>query len=159
MLYGILKTAHLLTIIIWIGGMVFSVYFLAPAAAKLELPARAALVHDTLGKFFRAVSMAIVIVLVTGIWMVGRVAKGAITAGTDFSLPLHWAAMMGLGFVMAGFFLLIRFSLYAKLGNQVQASDWEGAGKSLLTIRNWVSANLAIGVLIVVLMGVGPYMH
>ena len=158
MLYGILKTAHLLSIILWIGGMIFTRYFLGPAAAKLDSQTRASLMQDTLGRFFRLVAYAISIALISGIWMVGRVAKMAIVAGTNFSLPITWAAMMGLGFIMAGFFLLIRYSLYTKLVKQVAASDWQGADKSLLTIRNWVGANLAIGLLIVLTMGVGPYL-
>jgi uncharacterized membrane protein len=158
MLYGILKTAHLLAIIIWIGGMVFSRYFLGPAAAGLAPEQRFPLMRDALGKFFRAVSLAILVALVSGIWMTGSVAKAAVVAGADFSLPVHWAAMMGLGFVMAGFFLLIRFSLYTRLDKQVAAGDWEGAGASLVTLRNWVGANLAIGLLIVFLMGVGVYL-
>jgi len=158
MLYGLLKTAHLLAIIIWIGGMLFSRNFLGPAAAKLDLHTRVALLQDTLGRFFRVVSMAIIIALVSGIWMTGRVAKAAIVAGTDFSVPMPWVAMMGLGFVMAGFFLLIRVSLYPRLVKQVAGGDWEGAAKSLVTIRNWVGANLAIGLLIVIVMGVGMHL-
>lgn len=158
MLYGILKTAHLLAIIIWIGGMFFSFHFLAPAAKKLDPQNRATLMGDTLGRFFRVVSWALGIALVSGIWMVGRVAKGAIVAGTNFSLPLSWAAMMGLGFVMAGFFVLIRYALYSKLVKQVADADWEGTDKSLVTLRNWLGANLSIGLLIVVVMGVVPYL-
>ena len=67
MLYGLLKTAHVLAIIIWIGGMLFSLYFLSPAAARLDLPTRASLMQDALGGFFRAVSIAIVLALVSGI--------------------------------------------------------------------------------------------
>lgn len=158
MLYGILKTAHLLSIILWIGGMIFSRYFLGPAAAKLEPQTRATLMQDTLGRFFRMVSYAVAIALISGIWMTGRVAKMAIVAGTNFSLPLPWVAMMGLGFIMAGFFLLIRYSLYTKLVKQVAAADWQGADNSLLTLRNWVGANLVIGLLILLTMGVGPYL-
>lgn len=158
MLYGLLKTAHLLAIIIWIGGMLFSRYFLGPAAAKLELPTRVSLLQDVLGRFFRSISVAIAIALVSGIWMTGRLAKGAIVAGTGFSLPLPWIAMMGLGFVMAGLFLLIRVSLYPRLVQQVATGDWDGAANTLVTVRNWMGANLAIGLLIVIVMGVGIYL-
>jgi uncharacterized membrane protein len=36
MLYATLKTVHVLSIIVWIGGMVFSHFFLRPAVAQLE---------------------------------------------------------------------------------------------------------------------------
>ena len=105
MLYGLLKTAHVLAIIIWIGGMLSrSFTFSARLRRDWILPTRASLMQDALGRFFRAVSIAIVLALVSGIWMTGRVAKAAIVAGAGFSLPLPWVAMMGLGFVMAGFF-------------------------------------------------------
>jgi hypothetical protein len=40
MLYATLKTIHLLSIIVWIGGMVFAHFFLRPAVAQLEPPLR-----------------------------------------------------------------------------------------------------------------------
>ena len=36
MFYAILKTIHLLSIIVWIGGMVFAHFFLRPAVAMLS---------------------------------------------------------------------------------------------------------------------------
>ena len=36
MLYASLKTVHLLAIIVWLGGMVFAMFFLRPALATLE---------------------------------------------------------------------------------------------------------------------------
>jgi uncharacterized membrane protein len=36
MIYATLKTLHVLSIIVWIGGMVFAHFFLRPAVAQLE---------------------------------------------------------------------------------------------------------------------------
>ncbi len=36
MIYAILKTLHVLSVIVWIGGMVFAHFFLRPAVAQLE---------------------------------------------------------------------------------------------------------------------------
>jgi len=155
MLYGILKTAHVLSIIVWIGGMVYTRFFLGPAAASLEAGVRARLMQETLGRFFRVVTPVSAVALVSGMWMIGRVAKGAIISGSPFSMPLEWAVMAGLGFLMVGIYLLIRYVLYARLVLEVQAADWNSAGKSLATIRNWVSANMVIGLTIVVVVGVG----
>lgn len=155
MLYGILKTVHVLSIILWIGGMIYTRFFLGPAAATLEPPLRITLMQQTLGRFFRAVSIAAALALVSGVWMIGRIAKGAIIAGTSFAMPVEWAAMAGLGFLMAGIYLLIRAVLYKRLVEEVAAQNWDAAGKSLATIRNWVGANLVIGLLIVVVVGVG----
>ena len=55
MIYATLKTLHILSIIVWIGGMVFAHFFLRPAVAQLEPAVRVRLMHDVLGRFFKAV--------------------------------------------------------------------------------------------------------
>ena len=54
MIDATLKTLHLLSIIVWIGGMVFAHVFLRPAVAQLDVPVRLRLMHDVLGRFFQA---------------------------------------------------------------------------------------------------------
>ena len=75
MIYATLKTLHVLSIIVWIGGMVFAQFFLRPAVAQLEPTVRLRLMHDVLGGFFQAVLAASSLTLVSGVWMLGRVAK------------------------------------------------------------------------------------
>ena len=75
MLYATLKTLHVLSLIVWVGGMVFAHFFLRPAVATLEPPLRLRLMHDVLGRFFKAVLVASLLTLVSGVWMLGRVAK------------------------------------------------------------------------------------
>jgi len=55
MFYATLKTIHLLSVIVWIGGMVFAHFFLRPALTPLAAPDRVRLMHDVLGRFFGAV--------------------------------------------------------------------------------------------------------
>ena len=55
MIYATLKTLHVLSIIVWVGGMVFAHFFLRPAIARLEPPVRLRLMHEVLGRFFKAV--------------------------------------------------------------------------------------------------------
>ena len=50
MFYAALKTLHVLSIIVWLGGMVFAHFFLRPAVAQLEVPLRLRLMHDVLGR-------------------------------------------------------------------------------------------------------------
>ena len=38
MLYATLKALHLLSIIVWLGGMVFTLFFLRPALGVLSAP-------------------------------------------------------------------------------------------------------------------------
>lgn len=149
MLYAILKLLHLLAIVVWIGGMVFAHFFLRPAALQLEPPQRIELMHGALQRFFQAVLVAVVIVLASGLWMIGRVAKQTVQAGLDFSMPLHWTLMAALGIVMMGIFGHIRFALFKRLDRAVQATDWPAGAAALGSIRLWVGVNLAIGVAII----------
>jgi len=150
MIYATLKLAHVLAIIVWIGGMVFSLFFLRPAAMSLEPPLRVRLMHDALGRFFKAALIAAVIVLASGLWMIGRVAKETVQANLPFNLPLSWTIMAVLGILMVAIFGHIRFSLFKRLSKAAAAADWAAGGTALASIRTWVSINLAIGVLIVV---------
>lgn len=149
MIYAALKLAHVLAIIVWIGGMVFAHFFLRPATLSLEPPQRLRLMHDALGRFFQAVLVAVVVVLASGLWMIGRVAKESVQAGLGFNMPLNWTIMAALGILMIAIFGHIRFSLFKRLGKAVAASDWAAGGAALASIRTWVSINLAIGVSIV----------
>jgi uncharacterized membrane protein len=150
MLYATLKTLHVLAIVVWVGGMVFAQFFLRPGVAALEPPARLRLMHDVLGRFFRAVLAASLLALASGVWMLGRVAKQVVQAGGRFEMPLAWTVMAVLGVAMVAIFLHIRFALYARLGRAVAASDWPAGGQAMAQIRRWVSVNLGLGVLIVV---------
>lgn len=150
MIYAALKLAHLLGIIVWIGGMVFAHFFLRPAALMLEPPQRIRLMHGALKRFFDAVLVVIVVVLVSGLWLIGRTAKEMVQAGLDFGMPLDWTIMATLGLVMMAIFGHIRFALFKRLSKAVAASDWPAGGAALASIRTWVSINLAIGVAIIV---------
>nr|MDP2191463.1 CopD family protein [Rhodoferax sp.] len=149
MFYATLKTIHLLSIIVWIGGMVFAHFFLRPAVATLAAPERVRLMHAVLGRFFNAVLVAAGLALVSGVWMIGRIAKQTVQAGVKFNLPLEWMVMTVLGVAMLAIFGHIRFALYKRLTRAVTAAAWPAGGAALASIRTWVTVNLAIGVVIV----------
>jgi uncharacterized membrane protein len=150
MLYATLKTLHVLSLIVWVGGMVFAHFFLRPAVATLEPSLRLRLMHDVLGRFFKAVLVASLLTLVSGVWMLGRVAKQVVQSGGSFQMPLAWTVMAVLGVLMVAIFMHIRFALYKRLGRAVEASDVAAGGAAMAQIRRWVTINLWLGVLIVV---------
>ena len=150
MLYATLKTLHVLSLIVWVGGMVFAHFFLRPAVATLEPPLRLRLMHDVLGRFFKAVLVASLLTLVSGVWMLGRVAKQVVQSGGSFQMPLAWTVMAVLGVLMVAIFMHIRFALYKRLCRAVEASDAAAGGAAMAQIRRWVTINLWLGVLIVV---------
>ena len=149
MFYAVLKTIHLLSVIVWIGGMVFVQFFLRPALITLAAPERVRLMHDVLGRFFNAVLVAAGLALGSGLWMMGRIARQTVQAGVKVNMPLEWIVMAVLGLLMLGIFGYIRFALYRHLTQAVTSASWAAGGAALASIRTWVMVNLVIGVVIV----------
>ena len=143
-----LKTVHLLSVIVWIGGMVFTHFFLHPAAIKLDPPARVRLMHDVLSRFFQAVLAVSLLTLASGVWMLGRVARQVVQSGGSFQMPMAWTVMAALGLAMVIIFMYIRFTLYRRLVRAVAASDWPAGGAVLARVRGWVALNLGLGVVV-----------
>jgi uncharacterized membrane protein len=150
MIFAALKLAHVLAVVVWIGGMVFAHFFMRPAALQLEPPQRIRLMHGALQRFFAAVLVAIVVILGSGLWMIGNAAKTSVQAGLGFNMPLNWTIMAALGIVMMAIFGHIRFALFKRLSKAVMSSDWAAGGAALASIRTWVGINLAMGVVIIV---------
>ena len=148
MIYATLKTIHVLSIVLWIGGMAFAHFFLRPAVAQLEASVRLRLMHDVLGRFFQAVLVASLLTLISGVWMLGRVAKQVVQSGGSFEMPLAWTVMAVLGIVMVAIFMHIRFVLFKRLGQAVAASEWSAGAAAMAQIRRWVSINLGTGFLV-----------
>ena len=149
MLYALLNALHVLAIVVWVGGMVFAHFFLRPAVAALPPPQRLPLMQAVLGRFFAAVLAASAVTLATGLWMIGRVAKQVVQGGGSFSMPPSWTLMTALGVLMILIFGHIRFVLYKRLSAAVAASDWTRGADQLASLRRWVGANLAIGVVVI----------
>ena len=148
MIYATLKTIHVFSIVLWIGGMAFAHFFLRPAVAQLEASVRLRLMHDVLGRFFKAVLVASLLTLISGVWMLGRVAKQVVQSGGSFEMPLAWTIMAVLGVVMVAIFMHIRFVLFKRLGQAVAASDWGAGAAAMAQIRRWVAFNLGTGILV-----------
>jgi len=152
-----LKTVHLLSITLWIGGLVFAYCFLRPALARLDLPERLRLAHAVLGRFFQAVLVASLLTLASGIWMLGRVAKQVVQSGGSFNMPLAWTVMAVLGVLMVAIFMHSRFAIYKRLGQAVAASQWEAGNAAWAQLCTGLLVSLGLGVLVmgVTLLRVG----
>lgn len=154
MLFILLKALHLVSIIIWVGGMFFAHFFLRPAAQNLQPPERVQLMHEVLRRFFAAVTAIVVLVLATGVGMIGSIHAMAAQAGSQFHMPVSWMVMSALGLVMMAVFGHLRFALFKRLDNAVKAKDWKAGGAALASIRQWVALNLALGLVIVIVLRV-----
>ena len=153
--YAILKSIHLLSLFVWVGGMFFALYCLRPAAGKLEPALRVPLMRDALGRFLRIVAVAVVLVLVSGAWMIATASRVSVSAGIGFNMPIDWHVMVTLGVVMIAIFVYIRYALYRQLEQAEAAHDWPAAGAALGRIATLVRINLVLALIIVVVTRIG----
>lgn len=157
MFYATLKALHLLSVIFWVGGMAFAHFCLRPAVVALEPPIRLTLMHEVLRRFFAVVAASILVALVSGVGMMGIFSSSAAQAEVALKMPVGWMIMATLGILMMLLFGHIRFVLFKRLRLAVRESKWTSAAAALASIRVWVRANLAIGLLVVVVAATSGY--
>ncbi|MEO7338667.1 MAG: CopD family protein [Caldimonas sp.] len=153
--YAVLKSFHLLGIVVWVGGMFFTIACLRPAAAALEPPVRVGLMRDALGRFLDIVVVAAAVVLLSGVWMLATASRVSVNAGIGFNMPIDWHVMVTLGVVMMAIFVYIRFALFRQLDISATAREWKAAAAALARIRLLVLVNLALAVVIIVVTRIG----
>jgi len=140
----LLKLIHLLSALIWVGGMFFAYVVLRPAAVEvLEPPQRLRLWDTVFRRFFVWVWGAVGILLASGFYMMFL--QGGFT-----SAPRHVQAMLGLGLVMMGIYSYVFFACYRPLSALVGAQNWKDAGEMLARIRKLIAVNLTLGLLTVI---------
>ncbi len=140
---------HLSAVIVWVGGMFFALAALRPAAmATLDPPQRLPLLAATLGQFFRWVSLAIVLLLCTGAYLI-------VTMGGMRVVGPYVHAMIGLGVLMMLIFGHIRFASYRRLQAAVAAHAWPEACAAMGSVRKLVLVNLVLGAITVVIAVLG----
>lgn len=137
-LAAVLVFLHLVSAIVWLGGMVFAHFALRPAAvAVLEPPQRLPLMALALGRFFRLVAVAALVIVATGVALLARVGMA--------QAPMGWHVMLTLGLVMAAVFAVIFLGLYPALTRAVAAKQWPVAAGALNRIRMLVMVNMGLG--------------
>lgn len=154
MLYAALKTAHLLAIIAWVGGMFFMLACLRPALGAIDGPQRPKLMSAVMTRFFAVVNIATLVVLLTGLWMLWSAWRAAAEPGAVFRMPPSWHLMIVLGLVMMGLFGYVQ-GQFKRLRAAIAAQDTVAVGALLERIRKLVLANLVMGVIVVVAMKLG----
>ncbi len=148
---ALFKLIHLLSVLIWVGGMFFAYVVLRPAAVEiLEPPHRLRLWDAVFGRFFKWVWSAIGALLASGLYMIH------LYGGID-RVGSHVHAMLALGIAMIAIYGHVFFALYRPLHLHVENQRWKEAGEMLAKIRKMVGINLTLGVLTVcvALIGMG----
>ena len=149
---SIAVSLHLLSAVIWVGGMFFAYMVLRPVTGvSLEPGARLVFWSKIFDRFFPWVWAAVVLLPATGYFMVFKYLGGFAALGMD----LH--VMQGVGIVMIALFLHLYFAPYRRLKAAVAEEDWADGAKRLNQIRRIVGINTVLGLLLVVIGSGGRY--
>ncbi|MDX1824397.1 MAG: CopD family protein, partial [Thiohalomonadales bacterium] len=117
---------HILSVVVWVGGMFFAYMCLRPvAASQLEPPVRLQLWVGVFNKFFPFVWIAVILLPLTGYLMISSLFNGMANA------PLYVHLMNGIGSLMIFIYLHVFFAPYQRLKRAVAAQDWPAGGKAL----------------------------
>jgi uncharacterized membrane protein len=146
----IAKFLHVLSVVIWVGGMFFAYMALRPVAAeRLEPPQRLSLWEGVFGRFFPWVWGSVAIILGSGMYMM-------------FSMgmpPTRYVSLMFvLGVLMMLLFAHVYFAPFKRLKRAVAAKDWPAGGAALGQIRKLIAINLSLGLITVTVATLGVYL-
>jgi uncharacterized membrane protein len=134
---------HVLSAVVWVGGMFFALMVLRPATGSLDPSARLALWQRVFDRFFPWVFAAIALLLLSGFAMVFWVLGGFGGIG------IHVHLMMAIGILMVLIFLHLYFAPWQRFRGAVSAGDNPGAAAQLNQIRILVTINLILGLVTV----------
>ena len=141
---------HLLSAVVWVGGMFFAYMFLRPvAASQLEPPARLTLWVGVFKTFFPFVWLSVLFLPLTGYLMIFDV------WGSMGATPLYVHIMNGLGLVMLLLFMHVYFAPFKRLKEAVIKQDWPEGGRNLNIIRKMVGINTMIGLIVIIVASAG----
>jgi uncharacterized membrane protein len=139
---------HLLSIVLWVGGMFFAHVALRPATLQLPPPQRLALMSATLATFFRWVGAAVVLIVLTGFMMIYG-------AGGFGGMGGHVHAMTALGLLMAAIYGFVVSVPFPRVRSAVAQGHWEAAAAALAQVRRLVGINLILGLVTITIAILG----
>ncbi len=141
---------HVMSVVVWVGGMFFAHQCLRPvAASQLEPPVRLKLWVGVFGRFFPFVWVAVILLPLTGWLMIFGLFGG--------QAPLYVHLMNGIGTIMILIFLHVFFAPYRRLKQHVANGDWKAGGAALASIRKLVGFNTILGFLVIAIASGGRF--
>ena len=141
---------HILSAVVWVGGMFFAYMFLRPVAAlQLEPPVRLTLWVGVFQRFFPFVWLSVLFLPLTGYLMIFDV------WGSMGATPLYVHIMNGLGIVMILIYMHVYFAPFKRLKEAVIKQDWPEGGRNLNIIRKMVALNMTIGLITILVASAG----
>ena len=129
---------HVISDVIWIGGMFLAYVCVRPAAGQaLEGPQRLRLWTGIFSRFFPWVWAAVILIIGSGTVLIAQM--GAV--------PPYVLTMTVIGALMSAIFLHIYFAPFGRLKRAVEAEDWKAGAAALDQIRKFVAVNLTLGLI------------
>lgn len=143
---------HLVAAIIWVGGMFYAYMILRPVAASLlEPPVRLQLWSQVFQGFFVWVWSIVIIIPVTGYFMIFTNWDGF----SNLTIDIH--IMHALGILMVLLYLHLFFAPYKRMNQALANNDIKEAANRLSQIRLIVLINMCLGLTISVIASAGRY--
>ena len=144
---------HLLAAVLWVGGMIFAHQMLRPVAADLlEPPLRQPLWVGVFNRFFPAVWASVLLIPLTGYWMIFSVFGGFGAVG------MHVHLMQAIGWVMIAIYLYVYFVPFQKLKAAVAEKAWPNGKAHIDRIRDMVGINMILGIITIAIGAGGRYL-
>lgn len=151
-LHSIAISLHILSAVLWVGGMFFAHQVLRPVAVQqFEPPQRLKLWDQVFRRFFPWVWLFVILLPATGYWMIFRLYGGMEGAG------IHIHIMQGLGWLMILLYMHLYFAPFRRLKEAVITEQWPEAGKRLNQIRQIVGINLLLGIVVIAVAAGGRF--
>ena len=151
MMMSIALSLHLLSAVIWVGGMFFAYVCLRPVAAQLlDPPVRFTLWSRVFTRFFNFVWPAIILLIVSGHGLI------SLNGGMS-SVGKHVHIMLALGYLMFLLYGHLFFASFKRLKLAVAISDWEDAANRLNSMRKLIGINLSLGLITIVVASGGRF--
>ena len=148
-IYTTLLFAHVLGVVVWVGGMFVLHFAVRPSAARLQEPSvRLTFLSSALGRFMSWAALAIAAVLASGVAMI-------LISGGFRNAHLSVHLMFAVGLVMMMLYLHIRFAPFKRMRAAVMSSEWAVAGAHLDTVRKMVLINIVLGFIVIAIATIG----
>lgn len=153
MVLSLYSLLHIISAVIWVGGMFFAYNFLRPAAGQvLEPPLRLTLWVAVFKRFFPYVWLSVIVLPLTGYLMVFAI------WGSMGNAPIYVHIMNGVGITMILIYMHVFFAPFKRLKLAVAQERWPDGGKALAQIRILVAVNMVLGVLVVIVASAGRHL-
>ena len=149
-LYTTLLFAHVLGVVVWVGGMFVLHFAVRPSAAKLTRavgPIDVSVV-DAWAASCRGPRLPIVAVLASGLAMI-------LIGGGFRNAHLSVHLMFAVGLVMMALYLHIRFAPFKRMRAAAISGDWAVAAANLDIVRKMVVINLVLGFVTIAIATIG----